>query len=282
MDFDTVRLLGNSSRSILLPLYPQPSSIGDPYFCKGIVGLDPPPIDVHLSETPQFPGMLLSRHSQSREIVTRVGLNPYFTRVDGGPQTFGDLRDHMYRTVLAPNSKGEVTFQLLKSVDLATPLAQIKGYVRQFEAAMFSKDPETQISMICPNAPLESPSTTNLVNAGTAAAPVFENLGNASVGFLWNITLTSTLSSLTFLKVATGQSMVITAPLSSGSILSIDTRPGTRGVFLITGGTPTNLMGALSSFSEWLMLDPGVNSFTMSSSAYTHTSGNYTQSWWGV
>lgn len=282
MEFDTVRLLGNSERSITLPLYPSPAFLTEPYICKSIVGLDPPPIDVHLSESPGFPGFLLSRHTQSREVVLRIGLNPYFARVEGGPQTLKAVREEMYRTVLSPNASGLVTLQLLNASAPTTPVALIQGHSRQFEAPAFTKDPETQISLICPNPYFTSPNTTDLVNSGSATAIVFENEGEAPVGFFLALTLSSTHSSFVLSDNNAGKSMQITHSLPAGSTLTIDTRPGSRGVSLTTGGTVTNLMGALNSFSDWLLLEPGANAFTASSGGYSIAQGYYTQAWWGV
>jgi hypothetical protein len=76
--------------------------------------------------------------------------------------------------------------------------------------------------------------------------------------------------------------MVLTYPLPSGGVVTFDTRPGSRGIILTSGGSPINLLGALSSGSDWLMLESGLNEFTMSSSNYTELDGHYTKTWWGV
>lgn len=278
MEFNAIRLVGNATHQITLPLYPNPSTAFDKYVCKGIEGLDPPAVDIHLSETPRFPGLLQSRHAVSREIVLRMGLNPFFTRVEGGPQTFRDIRSDMYRTLLAGNFKGEVTIQLLNST---TPVAQIKGYVRQLEASVFIKDPEVQISFICPNSYLESPTITDLVNLGTATAPEFQNDSDVPVGFTMTVVFTSTLSAFSLIDPHTDRNMSLTRSFPSGSTLTLDTRPGNRSILLISGGVH-NLLGALSSGSEWLMLEPGLNEFIVSSGAYTLVDGHYTKTWWGV
>jgi hypothetical protein len=76
--------------------------------------------------------------------------------------------------------------------------------------------------------------------------------------------------------------MEINYEFLAGDILTIDTRPSHRGIWVTRGGVTTNIIWALSPDSMWYMLHGGVNTFITSSNGFNWGDVFYRPQFWGI
>lgn len=268
MYFTKLQLIGLST--VNLPIVDALPT--DPYILTNAEGLGPPEVDVSIQNTLNAGGFYQGRRPQSREIVLRVGLNPDF----GIGQTAADLRTELYG-LLTPGYLDNVTVRIM---DVTTVLATTVGYIKKLEIVPFNAEPEVQITIACVEQYLQAPSFL-YVAPDSKSAPVIDNTGTAPAGFRMEITFTSNVTNWT-LSHASGAKMELTYSFLSGDILTIDTRPGYRGIWLKRGLSTTNIIYALSADSIWFMLHGGENTFATSSSAFNWGDVYYRPQYWGV
>lgn len=268
MKFTKLRI--NGLTAVDLPIVGATPS--DVYILKDVDGLGPPEVDVSIADTLNAGGFYQGRRPQSREIVARVGLNPDFS----AGQTASDLRASLYG-MLTPGASDNLTVQIMDGV---TVLVQTLGYVKKMEINPFSKDPEVQVTIACLSWYLEVPNLL-FVAPADKAAPAIDNVGTAPSGIHLEVVFTSNLSSWTLTNAA-GKKMLVTYAFLTGDKLTIDTRPGSRGIWLVRGGVTTNIIWALSADSTWLMLHGGNNIFSTSSQAFNWGDVYYLPQHWGI
>lgn len=268
MYFTKIRLNGLTSVD-LLKVDASPSDL---YILKSVDGLGPPEVDVAIANTLNAGGHYQGRRPQNRELVFLIGLNPDYS----SGMTASDLRETLYG-MLTPGYTDKVVIDVM---DTTTVVATIIGYVSRLETVPFSKDPMVQLTMPCLQQYLEA-SADLYVSPASKSAPVITNVGTAPAGFRMEITLTSGLSSWT-LSDATGNKMQITYAFLTNDILKIDTRPGSRGIWVTRSSVTTNIIYALSADSIWYMLYGGANAFTTSSQAFNWTNVYYLPQYWGI
>jgi hypothetical protein len=68
----------------------------------------------------------------------------------------------------------------------------------------------------------------------------------------------------------------------TGDLLTIDTRPGVRSIWLTRSGIGTNIIYALTHDSIWFMLHGGANQFTTSSPDFEWGDVYYLPQYWGI
>lgn len=267
MKFTKIRF--NGLTAIDLPMVNALPS--DVYILKGVDGLGPPEVDVSIADTLNAGGYYQGRRPQARQIVAKVGLNPDHS----AGQTASDLRDGLYG-LLTPGADDNLTVQIMD----ATVLVQTVGYVSSMPINPFSKDPEVQVVVDCLGWYLEAPNLL-FVAPVSKAAPAIDNVGSAPSGIHLEVIFTSNLSSWTLTNAA-GKKMLVTYAFLSGDKLAIDTRPGSRGIWLTRGGVTTNIIYALSADSKWLMLHGGNNVFATSSAAFNWGDVYFLPQHWGI
>lgn len=268
MYFTKVQLIGLST--VDLPIVgSQPT---DPYILTNADGLGPPEVDVSIKNTLNAGGFYQGRRPQSREVVLRVGLNPDF----GVGQTASDLRETLYG-MLTPGYLDYITLNVMNE---DTVLAFTTGYVKKLEIVPFSADPEVQITIACVEQYLQAPNLL-YVEPPLKSTPVIDNVGTAPAGFQMTIEFTANLVTWSLTHVS-GAKMAFVYNFLIGDILKIDTRPGSRGIWLTRGLVTTNIIYALTADSIWFMLHGGENVFTSSSNAFNWGDVFYRPQFWGV
>jgi len=268
MYFTRIQLRGLTS--INLPIVGALPS--DPYILKAADGLGPPPVDVAVSQTSIAGGVYRGSKPQSREIVLLIGLNPAFS----GGQTVADLRSSLYG-MLTPGHRPEMHVDIMQD---AAIIATTTGYVAKLEIVPFSKDPQVQLTIACPQPYLQGP-TELTIDPGDPSAPEMTNIGTAPSGFQMDITLTATLS-FWDLRDASGKYMRVIYPFVPGDFLSFDTRPGSRAVYLYRASVFTNMLPYLDPLSIWYQLHAGLNVFDTSSAFFTWGDVSYRPLYWGI
>jgi len=100
-------------------------------------------------------------HIGKRNIVITLGMNPA-----AGFRSVEAMRKVIYAYLLTRNEP------ILRFISDDRPDVQIEGHVESCEPTLFSKDPEMQISIICPK-PFFVSSTLKSVSGVASAAPLF-------------------------------------------------------------------------------------------------------------
>lgn len=230
----------------------------DVYICKSVDGLGPTEIDVSIAETLNAGGFYQGSRPHNRQIVALVGLNPNYT----AGQVPGDLRESLYG-LLTTGGDDEITVQIVDDEDV---IASTVGHVSKMEINPFSETPEVQITTDCEKAYFVAPNELFLEPA-SKPSPTIENVGSAPAGIHLEVMFTEALPGWT-LERSNGQKMQFDYDFLVGDLLTVDTRPGSRGIWLTRVGVLTNIIYALSADSVWFMLYGGVNSFATSSSSF--------------
>jgi len=268
MYFTTVRL--NGLAVVDLPIVGALPS--DPYILKSADGLGPPEVVVSIVDTLNAGGVYQGRRPQGREVVLNVALNPnYKTK-----ETVADLRTTLYG-MLTPGHIDNVVIQIMNEGDV---LVQTDGYIKKLEIVPFTDDPEVQLTFACPGQYLEALDDL-YVDPGHLASPSIVNQGTAPAGFRMECNFVAAVTAWS-LTDESGNKMDIKYAFQIGDKLTIDTRPGSRGIWVLRGSVTTNIIYALTPDSKWYMLHGGTNAFTTSTQKFTWGNVFYKPRYWGI
>lgn len=255
----------------------QPSSppkltlpIGDilgvnPFQIRGIDGIGPNKADILTATLGGLDGEQYSGSSSGkRNIVITMGLNP-----DWQTQTIESLRQELYKYFM-PKLGGRYRF-----ISTHLPTCEILGYVESLEPNIFSKDPEIQISIICPQPDFIAVDET-VVNGivGPTQTPVdVDYLGNVPTSVFLEISTASAnpdssgLFTAQILKDGVViQSFAVTATVDTTKSLQINSTVGDKYVqnHIYTETNPVSLLSQMVAGSDWLQLEPpGLSQFNV-------------------
>jgi hypothetical protein len=280
MKFNNIRLVGASN--VDFPVVD--ANPAGPFILKSVDGLGPPEVAVSIANTVQEGGVYQGRRPQNRQIVMRVGLQPNW---DVG-QTAEQLRTILYG-LLTPKYGQLVKAELRQS---GIVIGQAEGHISRFEVAVFTKDPEIQITLDCNHPYLLAPAIkyqlpTRTVVANQTLLDIL-NEGTAPSGFWMGITFQ--VAPPTTLTISDGsplgERMDISGIWAAGDTLVLDTRPGKRGVWKILSGSTvqTSILSTLSGASSWLQLYGGTNQLKINTTTFNwYNQGfGHTPAYWGV
>lgn len=280
MKFNKNRLVGASN--VDLPVVGADPS--GPFILKSVDGLGPPEVDVSIANTVQEGGVYQGRRPRNRQHTLRVGLQPEW---DIG-QTAEELRTTLYG-LLTPPYGNMVLHQIMQD---NVVVSQASGHISKFETAIFTKDPEVQITLDCTHPYLLAPALVSQNPAKTASAgqTLFDvvNTGTAPSGFKLEIVFTGAFAGP--LQIADdspqGQYMEISGAWVGGDKLTVDTRPGLRGVWKTPSGSSVafSILNNLSGSSPWLALHGSNNELRINTTLFDWTGlgFSHTPAYWGV
>jgi hypothetical protein len=229
---------------------------------KDISGLDPVKASITTSPYGTYNGEFYGGSSVGkRNIVLTMGLNP-----DWATQTIAELRKQLYKYFMS---------QLpvrLRFTSTHLPTCQIDGYVESVEPNIFSKDPECQVSILCPEPDFVAVAPTVLsygpmVGVPPYSAPfILDYEGNVPTGF--NLSLSKSSGGAgagAQIKVTTTAAVqrVFTAiglidSLTRWEMNSVPGKKYVRDVVLATSAI-VNRLYSVSDDSLWPILLPGTN-----------------------
>lgn len=225
---------------------------------KNIEGLGPVKGDINTSPYGSIDGeSFVGSHVGKRNIVITLMLNP-----DWADWSMEGLRRLLYAYFMP---KQPVT--LVFSSDDEFPQVKINGYTESVEPNMFSKDPEIQISIICPD-PYFTTFDPIVVtgNCGTAYKTI-DYVGSISTGYKLEITHLSGADA-TLLEVRTETVpgawvwlQVQNAIVNAANYFEMNSEPGQKYVRNIglNNGLISNLLNRITQGSTWPVLNPGPN-----------------------
>lgn len=239
----------------------------DPVHVFGVDGLGP--VKAEIASTPFATGrgeLYQGGSTGKRNIVLTLGLNP-----DWQEQTMASLRQLLYRYFM-PEAWCKLRF-----FSDHLPVCDIEGYVESMDPNIFSKDPEIQVSIICPKPDfIEANATvlTGLVDDGTIEV-VYDYVGTvetglelridstpANVAYTGDITISNTAFEIPQIYVV--EDITINTA-KYFKLSSVRNAKRVQNISLVDGA-PTNLLAKLTADSVWPVIKPGENVLTVAAS----------------
>lgn len=263
MNVTSIRLQG--LYTVDLPLYVARPS--DPYLIKAADGLGPPRYEVFISGR-----FFQGRVPQNRELIFRIGLTPDYRQ----NQTAADLRDQLYGLLMPETADGSVPIHFMNG---DTILASTVGWVSDIDPALFTKEPEVNLTFPCTEPYLHAPNTIDIVPP-TKDAFTIVNAGTAPTGIEVELTFTAPVTNWILDFGATR--MMFEHNFLTGDVLRFNTLEDRRFVTLIRGGVETGIISALSADSEWIVLHGGENHFLTSDQSFVWKRIRYQPLYQGV
>jgi hypothetical protein len=249
------------------------------YTIREITGLDPVPATLTSSSMAQRDGaQFQNARRELRNIVIKLGLDPNYTE-----QTVASLRSNLYNYFM-PKENVSLGFYIDEGLTYF-----INGQVEDFNNAMFSADPEVDISILCYDPDFYSPApvvvSIDTVN-GTIETPITYG-GTSDVGLIFSMTLTHDLDDGVAIyntpPLNSYQGMVIETALLTGDIITVNTIDGQKAITLKRGGAESSLLYALQDGAVWLFFHKGINYFrAYSDGATIPATVTYTPKYGGI
>lgn len=241
---------------LVLNIINRPDS--DLFEVRNIDGLGPVKADVNTTPFGSIAGeSFTGTNVGKRNIVFTIGMTP-----DWNDWTFSKLR-RLLSKYFSPEQRIRLVFESMEF----SPV-EISGYIESNDPNMFSKDPEQQISIICPNLYFRSVYPV-VVEGNSEITSIIDYDGTVETGF--NLLMhqesgpnpTSTDIYSDFPDVATPNFFRMDGGPTPTEDISINTVPGekyVRGIG-VPGGEISNRLDDMNDISKWLKLYPGSNEF---------------------
>lgn len=229
---------------------------------RNIDGLGPVKADINTTQYGSGDGGFYTGGSINvRNIVMTLGFMPDYIE-----HTVASLRQVVYGYFM---SKQPVTLRLFRDDG---PTVEINGYTESAEPNLFSKDPEMEISVICPLPDFIAVAPS--VVTGTAQPDPVESeftlVGNVDTSGRVVLTPIEDDPSPTYdgditlehKTLAPGASIFkVTGSVAEGLDLIIDSARGAKVAENVIGVEHINLLNSMTVDSKWLALRPGTNKF---------------------
>jgi hypothetical protein len=228
---------------------------------RGITGLDPVKATVNTSPFGSVDGVAyIGSNVSYRNPVLTLHPNP-----DWDNWSFESLRRLIYRYFM-PKLQTRLVFY---SDDM--PPVEIYGYVEDTNVNQFSKDPEIQVSIICPDPYFTAVSPTIVTGQSdrdsTSPAEVEYN-GDIATGINVELTRVSDPAPSN-IGIQVGDPSAsyfnVAASVDSSKYFAMNSLSGNKFVQTVslTSGVITNLLGKIQDRSTWPILQPGMNDFSV-------------------
>lgn len=237
-----------------------------PIQIRGIDGLGPVKADISSSPFANFSGEFITGlWSGKRNIVMALGLNP-----DWEEQTVESLRLLLY-SYFMPKQRVKLRFH-----NTHLPVCDIEGYVEDMPTNIFSKDPEIQVSIICPDpdfvselvdfggtvifdGPPDPGEPTEIVYTGTAPTEFFLNLSH-------NDTTPTYTGRVLIRNESANESLLINSvAVDSTQFVQVKTLRGDKDVRVKSYSTSewASILQEVTENVDWPRLYPGTNLFSV-------------------
>lgn len=221
---------------------------------KDIGGTDPVKATIVSSSFAQQDGtQYQSSKREARNLTFKIGLDP-----DWVTETVMTLRRRLYSVFM---TKSLITMKFLMSDGLDV---FISGRVESTESAMFSDDPEVDISVICdePDFIDPDPVLQNGVTTSGSTSTNFPYAGSVETGVVFKLLVDRDVDAFTIYHVASDGSarkMDFAAELVADDVLTISTVNGDKYAKLTRLGVDSSILFGVDPTSSWFELTPGSN-----------------------
>jgi hypothetical protein len=219
---------------------------------KDIQGLDPVKATISKSNYAQRAGTQFNAaRREDRNVLIKLGLKP-----DNSDMTVGDLREQLYDFFM-PEVAVDLTFYD------GTRVVSASGRVESFEAPLFTREPEANLSVICfdPDFIALDPVTLSGSTVSTTTETLISYPGSAAAGFLLTLNLNRAETDFSiYLRGPDGttRQMDFTVSMVSGDVLKVNTQTGLKSVKLTHSSVESSALYALEG-TTWLTLSKGDN-----------------------
>lgn len=225
----------------------------DQFEMRNIDGLGPVKAAVNTTPLGSIKGSSFSGTSVAeRNLVFTLGLDP-----DWDTWTVSKLR-RLLDKFFMPEQSIRFVFETMEF----SPV-EISGYVESNEPNIFSKDPEQQISVICPSPDFVSVAPIQ-INGFTDGDPVeIDYQGNVETGISVTVDHSPT-GNAEIVTIHSGEvNFVVDAIVNPNNYMAMQSIPGSKYVrnYTFPGNVQTNLLNNVYPGSEWIKLYPGVQEF---------------------
>lgn len=199
--------------------------------------------------------------SGKRNIVLTLGLDP-----DWDNWTVSRLR-RLLDQYFMPHFQTRLVFESMEF----SPV-EIFGYIESNEPNMFTKDPEQQVSIICPDPDFTSVDLMVMEGYTSGDAVDIDYAGNIATGFNLRVNKVAATPDPTWTNVLVGDPTTAKFWVDEGATdahyLEINTVPGEKYVdtVVVPGDVHTKRLDKLTDDSKWPLLGPGTTRFEVNSS----------------
>lgn len=269
MSIDKVEVYNERGETLILSL----EDISSGYVVEDIGGLGPVKATIVTSDFARLNGQQYQASSrESRNITIKVGYAPNYAE----NETVLDLRLRLYNHFMT-DTKVELAFYLSNGMVVNTT-----GRVETCEPAIFTREPQMDISILCfdPDYVDLTPVVINdVLTTDDVSGNLINVIGTVKTGLSkLSFTAPQALSDFTIYHTTpSGQlhTMLVSAPLQSGDVVTLNTVPGQKSITLTRGGNTSSLLWAVSPQSDWVLLERGpnllhVNTAPAGPGAYVH------------
>lgn len=227
--------------------------VTDGFIVEEIQGLGPVKATIVSTSLAQVDGTQhQSSRRESRNLLFKIGLEPDYVTT-----SVFDLRSQLYNFFM---TKTEVFMRFfVDNIEV-----NISGRVEACEPAIFSREPEVDISIVCFDPDFVS--VDEIVYSGSTVSDSTEFLidypGTVEAAVLFTLNLDRAESEFTIYHRPPDnvvRSLDFAASLLDDDVLVIDSRTGNKGVTLTRTATASSLLYAMDPASSWIVLEPGEN-----------------------
>lgn len=234
-------------------------AINSGFYIKDIEGLDPVKANLVTSSYANLDGtQYQSSRRESRTLVLKIGM-------EEADNTIQEQRRRLYN-VFMPKSRVSLRFFMADGL-----VVDISGRVETNDASMFTREPTMTVSILCFDPDFED-SALYTVSGGTTSGTstiAIPYIGTVDTGFIFRMTVNRNIASFSLnLTGPDNQTRVLefVAPLLTGDLIRISTKPGDKWARRTRSGSVTSLLYGVSPYSDWLRLAPGTNALRVSTS----------------
>lgn len=224
---------------------------------KGVDGLGPVKANISSSPYGVVSGEAITGTSVGkRNVVLSLGLNP-----DWETQTIDELRKLLYKYFMP---EADVT---LRFTTTHLPLCQIDGVVESLEPNIFAKDPEIQVSVICPRpdfTALDQTVLTGVVTDDDTDLVEIDYVGSAKTGLHILVESSPARGAYTGeVRLVFNSGSFVLEDLSIDDLhsLELNSVPGFKYIREPEGSV--NLLGRVQNGYTWPVLQAGINQFAV-------------------
>lgn len=191
---------------------------------------------------------------EPRNLKFTLGIEPNWKT----GETIRSLRQLLY-SALMPKSSVMLEFTMADGL-----VVDIDGVVESFESAIFSKDPVVDVVILCFDPDFIEPAIVeldgNTVTDNTMTNFVYE--GTVETGMLLELAVDRTITGFTVYHTGSDgvpRSMLVSADLVAGDLVSISTVSGNKYATLRRAGSDSSILYGVAPQADWFQIQPGDN-----------------------
>jgi len=224
-----------------------------------VEGLDPVKASINTAQYAFIDGEVFqAAQGGMRNIVLTLGYAPNYET-----QTVATLRRTLYGYFM-PKSKVRLVFY-----SDHMPTVQITGYVESFDTPLFTKDPQVQISILCPQPHFDSLAVSQINGlTRTTGDSVINYDGTAECGFYLTLAASGSMNGFSVYNTQAVTEAFTMAMAITGQYVVLNTNDGEKSLrYGGATGTDNDIIRTVNPYSTWMKLKPGVNLFHVGNSA---------------